>query len=893
MTDDVLRGPWPFTGRDDELRTAMAALADGRPVVISGSGGVGKTRLLRALADEATSAGWQVRNAVGSATAVGIPLGAVAHLVPAEAMDASRDNVMRAIAMSVRESERRSGQVLLCIDDSHVVDDASAMLVAHLARHTGEGFGLALVLRSGHAAPEAIENLAIDDLVHRIRLDPLDEEETGRLLDGGLGAAVDPVTVRLLARWTRGNVLFLRELVRDGIERDALRLEDGTWRWNGPPTVGPTLRELITARHARLPDAQREALEAVAIGEPLPAPALSAMVDEASVVALDTAGLLVWVDESGRVEVRLSHPLHGEALRSSLAQSSANRIRRRLADVLAEVSTDPRDQLRRAVLLADAGLPADPVELVTAARRSWALRDTALVERLARAALRSGPNPEADYLLGEALADHGDYEGAVASWTDILDGELPESLRVRVAVAAASVMALTLQRPDDARELLDRTEATVATADARWRVVGSRSALFGASVVASGGSAAVEVDGLQAADEVPDQARILSWLGTARGWLLEGRAAQVLAEIDHITAVARRASDEFPMAAMFVGICRFFALVQSGRLGEATSFAETEREASLMDPLPIAPATWSQGLGIVAMERGHLAEATVQLRAAAALMRNNDLGNLRHVLHELALTRALAGDRAGVAAALAEATTANSGLIEPFVEAVRADAALLAAEGEVSEARRLLADHVAGRPTPLPFYDVPAHHDLARYGAPADAATALAGMAATVDGELVARYADQAAALAAQDADGLEAVADWFEANGYELDAAESLVAASEAARGTGRARRSTALGLRADDLLARCGPEPPRTPLLRARGEVQSLTDREREVAALTAAGFADKEVAERLAVSPRTVHAHLRAVYRKLGVTDRRELADRWNGNPSALPSPPEGPA
>jgi predicted ATPase/DNA-binding CsgD family transcriptional regulator len=49
------------------------------------------------------------------------------------------------------------------------------------------------------------------------------------------------------------------------------------------------------------------------------------------------------------------------------------------------------------------------------------------------------------------------------------------------------------------------------------------------------------------------------------------------------------------------------------------------------------------------------------------------------------------------------------------------------------------------------------------------------------------------------------------------------------------------------------------------------SLTAREWQVLQLIADGLSDAEIAKRLVVSPRTVHAHLRSIYRKLGVTSR----------------------
>jgi two-component system, NarL family, nitrate/nitrite response regulator NarL len=61
-------------------------------------------------------------------------------------------------------------------------------------------------------------------------------------------------------------------------------------------------------------------------------------------------------------------------------------------------------------------------------------------------------------------------------------------------------------------------------------------------------------------------------------------------------------------------------------------------------------------------------------------------------------------------------------------------------------------------------------------------------------------------------------------------------------------------------------------------------LTRREREIAELVAAGGANKEIAARLGVTERTVKAHLTAIFRKLGLTDRLRLALYLNG---ALPS------
>lgn len=52
------------------------------------------------------------------------------------------------------------------------------------------------------------------------------------------------------------------------------------------------------------------------------------------------------------------------------------------------------------------------------------------------------------------------------------------------------------------------------------------------------------------------------------------------------------------------------------------------------------------------------------------------------------------------------------------------------------------------------------------------------------------------------------------------------------------------------------------------------ALTSRERQVAALVARGFANKAIADQLAISRWTVAAHLRRIYTRLGVSTRAQM-------------------
>ncbi|MDX6553440.1 MAG: hypothetical protein QOH74_1928, partial [Gaiellales bacterium] len=71
--------------------------------------------------------------------------------------------------------------------------------------------------------------------------------------------------------------------------------------------------------------------------------------------------------------------------------------------------------------------------------------------------------------------------------------------------------------------------------------------------------------------------------------------------------------------------------------------------------------------------------------------------------------------------------------------------------------------------------------------------------------------------------------------------------------------------------------PRAARAVLAARRGgdPLDELTDREREVLSLLAAGLQNKQIAQRLEISEKTVKAHLTSVFRRIGVADRMQAA------------------
>ncbi|HET8758936.1 MAG TPA: ATP-binding protein, partial [Solirubrobacteraceae bacterium] len=321
---------WPFTGREAELRLVGEALASGATggVVIAGPAGVGKTRLTAEAAELAATRGCAVEWVRASSSARSIPLGAFAPVLPATRLPDGVELLARARHAL---AERASGRTLvLCVDDGQLLDDASAALVHQLVA-AGEAFAV-VSLRRGDPPPDALRALWKDDLCVRLELGELSRGDVERLLDAALGAPLDGRSVTALWELSRGNALFLRELVRHGVDHGLLGEEDGVWRWRGAVEAGTRLADLMDLR---VEDAGpgRHLLELVAIADPLEVGLLDPA-ELAALAGLERAELVERRADGRRRFAAVAHPLHGEAVRAQLAPTRMEAIDARLADAV-------------------------------------------------------------------------------------------------------------------------------------------------------------------------------------------------------------------------------------------------------------------------------------------------------------------------------------------------------------------------------------------------------------------------------------------------------------------------------------------------------------------------------------------------------------------------------
>ena len=333
----TLELPWPFTGREDELELVRRSVAGGRHgIVVTGPAGRGKTRLVT----EAVR-GTDCARVAGTPETRGLPFAAFAHLVPETA------SLHRAVQLL-------SGVRLLVVDDAHLLDDASAALVHQLAVHGRTR--LLVVATDGARAPGAISRLWTGELLPRLALEPLPREETAQLLAAGVGG-LEALTVNRLYRMCRGDLRLLRELVDAVREQGLLNQvpDSAEWEWRGPVPVTATVRERTAHLLDRTGPGERETLDRLAFGEPLPVDAGTLDLD--ALERLEADGL-VHVDEQGTA--RLAHPLHAPVLRAAAGRLKTLRLARTPAHCAVALETETA-ALARAIGETDVRAVSAPV----------------------------------------------------------------------------------------------------------------------------------------------------------------------------------------------------------------------------------------------------------------------------------------------------------------------------------------------------------------------------------------------------------------------------------------------------------------------------------------------------------------------------------------------------
>ncbi|TGB40456.1 helix-turn-helix transcriptional regulator [Mycolicibacterium peregrinum] len=859
-----MRLAWPLTGRLEESRLIDAALASTElsGIVIYGSAGVGKSRIAREALAVAGADGYETRWTVGTSAAQGLPLGTFARWVGTSDAD-SVALVGRVIDGLTVTSDGRP--VLVCVDDAHLLDGLSGFVLQQIVQRGAAR--LLFTVRTGAPVPAEVLTACDRGRFERLDLQPLSRDESTRLLTAALDGPPDEEAAGRLWRLTRGNVLYLRNIVEQEVAQGRLAYRQGYWRWTGDPVIPPSLVELIETRIGALPPAVSEVVDVLAVAEPIQLHRLAAITDADAVTTAEARGLIT-IDPTDR-EVRVAHPLYAEVRRNRVPGSRLRRLRGLVATALGD--RDDRDSMRvvvrRAALMLDSDLAPDPELLTRAAQGAVWLSDLALADRLAQGAISAGAGVEANFIRAHALSWLSRGEESDAILDAIEAAALDDDGRARLAFLRASNLLWSLADPEGAKRHVDDAAADIPAAaragiDAFYTVYW---AAIGYPERAATASSGLDLDALPAI------------VGAVTAWAVTvscgdaGRADEAVAAARTGYRITERSFDAAHMR-FVIADAHIGALLLAGRIGEARE--EAEQLSRRAAELPGAAQLFGIALaGRVAAGAGQLGVAAELLDPVVEMMRaageTNGFGYRFQLPRASALaTGGLSDDSAVVE--LDECRHPSWHYLAYEHALVRAWAA--ATQGAVSEAVEIVLDaaHTAGGNGQLAA-EVLCLQTAAQFG-DHSRTRRLDELTGLVEGPRVAAAAALCRALAHDDGDGLAKASTEFEEFGDLVAAADAAGRAAVAYRRKDMRGSALASASRATALAEACGGAA--TPALLAAAERLPLTGREREIAMLIGAGLSSRAIADRLRLSIRTVEGHIYRAMAKTGVSTRAEL-------------------
>jgi DNA-binding SARP family transcriptional activator len=401
----------PIVGRPAELLALetrwRSVVAGGAGVaLVSGSAGIGKSRLIAELAHAAAADDGTVLVARCDDPSVPYQSLASAFRASGEVVEALRnapEPVRQRMApllpddSEVIQDPTGAGQqsalpravewlmvevaahapVLLVVEEAERIDRATAVLLRHLSRHLPSRSMLVVAYRDppGSRHPPLLELVGdggVADLADRLMLTPLGVEDLAELVSGHTGTEPADRFVESLWARTGGNPFFATEVLRDLAPADVQAADD----LDVP--VPSAVRDVLRHRLSTLPQETRGAIGAAAVlGREVELLLLGRVLDRAEeqlVEALEPAvarGFLVESGGSWAGGYAFPHELMREAVYAETTPPRRERLHRRVADALltAQVPTDA-DVIAAAVHLRHAGGAADPVEVGQASLRA-------------------------------------------------------------------------------------------------------------------------------------------------------------------------------------------------------------------------------------------------------------------------------------------------------------------------------------------------------------------------------------------------------------------------------------------------------------------------------------------------------------------------------------------
>ena len=404
-------------GRSREVVDLAQRLLAGRPVLLEGPAGIGKTHLARAVLHRLSESGYSAIEALGGSSSPDVPLGPFVQLVPALVGEVPLAGL---IATTLDGLRRRAGQgpVAVLADDVDLFDEASAVLLGHLVR-AGHVRMIATCRNLNTLAPP-LASLLAEGHLDLSQVGPLEARDVAALAATLLGEALAPASGTMVHDITGGNPLWVTQLIRAASARDALTPSPAGLQLDATDAIGG-LDRLLVLRLGRLGPEERDAIDLLAVAGALPLDLFESLVGPDLPAALAHRGLVTAPQSLGEPTVQLAHPLYRHCALAGLGVLEVRDLLRRLiAAARCQADTSRTSLVRLALWHAELGEHFEPDRLGVAARElHWGLLD--LVRRHLAGDRGAGRGDESGWAVGlgsAAARAAAAYRLASAAWEE-------------------------------------------------------------------------------------------------------------------------------------------------------------------------------------------------------------------------------------------------------------------------------------------------------------------------------------------------------------------------------------------------------------------------------------------------------------------------------------------